>query len=181
MTEVTKGELAKQLGVSGAMVSKHVKSGVLDKCFTPNGKKIYLEKAIDALEKSRQRGHNESDPIAPSDGNSDSVVYTGDNVKELDDLLKQTKSPSQKVQVMRDFWTGKLNRQKFMAEEGELIPVSDAKAAVEALLSPLNQYMDDQANNLKNHFPDVDDDVIEWIDEENNRQKEQLRRYKWES
>ena len=56
MIEVNKSQLAAQLGVKPSMVTKHVKSGVLDGCYTPNGKKLYLEKAIQAISLSRKRG-----------------------------------------------------------------------------------------------------------------------------
>jgi len=64
--------------------------------------------------------------------------------------------------------------------EGELITVDDAKAAFETLLAPLNKYLDDLGNSIKNHFPDVDDEVIDWVSGEINRQKELLQGYSWE-
>lgn len=64
--------------------------------------------------------------------------------------------------------------------EGELITVDDSKAAFETLLAPLNKYLDDLGNSIKNHFPDVDDEVIDWVSCETNRQKELLQGYAWE-
>lgn len=64
--------------------------------------------------------------------------------------------------------------------EGELITVDDAKAAFETLLAPLNKYLDDLGNSIKNHFPDVDDEVVDWVSGEINRQKELLQEYSWE-
>lgn len=63
--------------------------------------------------------------------------------------------------------------------EGELITVDDAKAAFETLLAPLNKYLDDLGNSIKNHFPDVDDEVVDWVSGEINRQKELLQEYSW--
>ena len=48
MKEVSKSELAKIIGKSGATVTNLVQARVLDNCFTPTGK-IYLEKAINAI------------------------------------------------------------------------------------------------------------------------------------
>lgn len=182
MTEVNKSQLAKHLGVKPSMVTKHVKSGILDKCFTSNGKKLYLERAIEAIAFSRKRDNDKTiKDTVPKNVQNDSSLFNEESSDELKFLLMDSKSPSQKVQIIKDFWLGKINRQKFLESEGELIPVSDAKAAVETLLSPLNQYLDDQANNLKNNFSDLSDEVVKWIVDENNRQKEQLREYIWEN
>lgn len=181
MTEVNKAELAKHLGVSSPMVSKYVRAGILDKCFTPNGKKIYLEKALKAIALSRKKDTNKIvNVITPEDVKENKQIFNEESNIELEALLADAQSPSQKVQIVKDFWVGKINRQKFLEAEGELISVQDAKAAIDAILTPLNKYLDDMGNNLKNHFPDLDDEVIEWIDETNNRQKEQLRIKEWD-
>lgn len=48
MIEVNKKELAREIGKTGAIVTKLAKEGVLDGCFTPTGK-IDLEGAIKAI------------------------------------------------------------------------------------------------------------------------------------
>lgn len=173
MTEVSKSQLAKEIERDPSVVTKYVKKGILDGCFTPNGKKIYLEKALKAITDYKGETENETP-------NASEAIYSGDNKSELDALLLSATSSSQKVQITKDFWLGKINRQKFLQTEGDLITVEMAKGAVEKLLSPLNQYLNDQANSLKNHFPDVEVEVVSWIVEENNRWKEQLRGYDWE-
>lgn len=180
MVEVNKSQLAAQLGVKPSMVTKHVKSGVLDDCFTPNGKKLYLEKALEAISLSRKRGADVVEEDKSSKVDDVASVYNDDSKDELEKLLLLAKSPSQKVAITKDFWTGKINRQKFLESEGELISVDDAKVAIEAILVPLNQYLNDQANHLKNSFPYLSSDVMEWIEDENNRQKEQLMVTQWD-
>jgi len=180
MVEVNKSELAAQLGVKPSMVSKHVKSGVLDGCYTPNGKKLYLEKAIQAIALSRKKGSEEGEVATNTLDDIPEQIYTAESQGELSKLLLLAKSPSQKVQITKDFWVGKINRQKFLEAEGELISIKDAKIALETLIGPLNQYLNDQGNNLKNNFPNISVEVMEWIDEENNRQKEQLRVTQWD-
>jgi len=179
MTEVTKTQLAQNLGVSAAMISKHVKSGVLDGCFVKGGKKLYLEKAIQAIALSKKRD-NEAFEVTVPENYKDAGLLNGDNEKALKRLLAKAKTPHQKVQITKDFWQGQINRLKFLESEGELISVDDAKKAINELLSPFNQYLDDLGNHLKNHFPDVSKEVVEWINDENNRQKEQLRVKQWE-
>jgi len=180
MIEVNKSELAAQLGVKPSMVSKHVKSGVLDECYTPNGKKLYLEKAIQAISLSKKRGLADNEKIDMKDITQDEIIYTPESQDELKNMLLLVKSPSQKVQVTKDFWLGKINRQRFLEAEGELISVRDAKVAVETLLVPLSQYLDDLGNDLKNNFPNITNEVLEWVNAQNNRLKEQLEVTQWD-
>jgi len=114
-----------------------------------------------------------------ADIENDKNLYTNENLKELEEYLREAKSVSQKVQIIKDYWTGKINKQKYLEGEKQLIPMLDVKKAIDLLLTPLNHYLNDQANNLKNHFPEVPTEVIEWLSDENNRQKEQLRGYVW--
>ena len=79
MVEVNKSELAAQLGVKPSMVSKHVKSGVLDGCYTPNGKKLYLEKAIQAIALSRKKGSEESDTATNTLDDIPEQIYTAES------------------------------------------------------------------------------------------------------
>lgn len=106
-------------------------------------------------------------------------VFTDKNQKELKKLLEGATTSNQKVTIENTFWNSKINKLKALEAEKKLIPVDDAKKAIEVLIGPLNFYLDDQSNNIKNHFPDLSDEVIEWIAEENNRQKEQLRSFNW--
>lgn len=181
MTEVTQAELSRQLGVSKSMIYKHVKSGILDKCFAPNGKKIYLEKAIQAIALSKKRDFDDGIEKSIPKNYKDKGLLNKDTESELKKLLSSAKTPHQKVQITKDFWQGQINRLKFFESEGELISVDDAKKAINELLSPFNQYLDDLGNHLKNHFPDVSKEVVEWVNEENNRQKEQLRLKQWDN
>lgn len=60
MKEVNKSELAKAIGKSNAVITKIVKAGVLDGCFTPQGK-INLKEALTAIE--RYKGRDYINPI----------------------------------------------------------------------------------------------------------------------
>lgn len=177
MTEVTKGELAVHLGVSGAMVSKYVRTGILDKCYTPNGKKLYLEKSIQAIESSRKDFKKEHSP-APQNS-IDPNIYNTENIEELDALLISVENPSQRVQVMKDYWTSRINRQKFLKEEGEIIYINEAKAAVEEIFNPLNKFLDDLPIQLKSHNQDVPIEAVKWLSDEINRMKKFIGEYQW--
>lgn len=184
MTEVSKSELAKNINKSGAIVTRLISNGILDDCFTPNGKKLYLEKSIKAIIKAKGSDYLSKEIIIENTTSDkvkeDNTIYTDEAKQELEKFLNQEPSPARKVDMIDKFWSGRIRRQKFLEADGELIPVQDAKAAIETILAPFNQYLDDMGNNLKNHFPDVPLEVVEWINEENNRQKEQLQVKEWD-
>lgn len=187
MTVVSKSELARHLGVKPPMITKYVKKGLLDKCFDPTGKKLILEKALEVIEKSRVRDpKNENinnsfiEAVTPIDVKNDDNVYTDESVHNLAALLLETTSSSQKVQVTKDFWLGRINRQKFLKEERELINVDDAKAAIDALLTPLNKALDDLPITLKAHHPDITSEVVEWLIDHVNDLKVGLKNTSWE-
>ena len=161
-TKVTKSELARHIGKTPQYISKLVRQGLFDRCMTPDGKKIYLEKALEALTKGRKRDF--APPIAPpKKAAEDPAIYNEESIEELNELLAEARSPSQKVQIVKDFWLGKISRQKFLQAEGELISVSDAKAAVEKIFTPFNKALDDLPVNLKAHFPEVSTEAVEWL------------------
>lgn len=182
MTEVTKSELAAIADISPSMVSKHVRKGVLDRCYTPNGKKLYLEKALAAIAEARKdfkKPMSEAIENANHDPEKE-IIYSQENVEELAELLGGVSNPLQRVQIQKDFWTAKTNRQKFLKEEGELIYVNEAKAAVEELISPLNKFLDDLPMNIKAHHQEVPIRVIEWVSAEINRMKQSIQGHQWD-
>ena len=52
----------------------------------------------------------------------DDKLYTKDNIEELEALLAMANTSNQKVQIIKDFWTGQINQQKFL--EGEKLLIS---------------------------------------------------------
>lgn len=65
---------------------------------------------------------------------TDSELYNQENLHELKDLLFEAKSSSQKVQIIKDFWTGKINEQKFLEGEKLLIPKEQIIKDVQRIL-----------------------------------------------
>ena len=64
--------------------------------------------------------------------NSD--LYNQDNINELNGLLLDAKTSNQKVQIIKDFWTGKINEQKFLEGEKLLIPKEQIIKDVQRIL-----------------------------------------------
>ncbi len=56
-------------------------------------------------------------------------------------------------------------------KEGDLMYLDDFKATSEILLGPLNQGLDDLAFNFKSQFPDITDEVIQWLLKRTNQLK----------
>ena len=172
MTEVNKGQLATHLGVKAPMITKHVKAGTLDNCFTPDGKKLYLEKAVKAITLGKKRDYRKiTETITPTNIQDDKEIYNNETKDELEVLLETAQSSSQKVQIIKDFWVGKINKQKFMVEDSQLLSVADAKAAIESVFTPINAKLDELPIMLKSHFNEVSLEAMRWLADEINQIK----------
>lgn len=61
-------------------------------------------------------------------------LYNNDNLDELNGLLLTASTSSQKVQIIKDFWTGKINEQKFLEGEKLLMPKEEIIKDVQRIL-----------------------------------------------
>ena len=160
---ITKTALAQANGVSAAYISKLVKKGVFNSCLE-DGKLLrdlalqtYLEIKDPTRDSQREANrtkkishgkklnlkNKEVEEINELDNNIsnhtqkivfDTDLYNQENLKELDTLLLNAKSSSQKVQIIKDFWTGKINEQKFLEGEKLLIPKEQIIKDVQRIL-----------------------------------------------
>lgn len=64
----------------------------------------------------------------------DDELYNQDNVAELETLLLSATTGNQKVQIIKDFWTGKINQQKYLEGEKLLIPKDQIIKDVQRIL-----------------------------------------------
>jgi hypothetical protein len=71
---------------------------------------------------------------ATSKNIKDSDLYNQDNLDELKDLLLTASTGNQKVQIIKDFWTGKINQQKYLEGEKLLIPKEQIVKDVQRIL-----------------------------------------------
>jgi len=81
----------------------------------------------------------------------------------------------------KEFWLGLKNKTQTLELLGQVVPIAHAKTVVEILFSPLNKYLDDLPINLKSHFPEIKNEVVEWLIKNINDQKVSIREYEWES
>lgn len=61
-------------------------------------------------------------------------LYNNENLDELNGLLLTASTSSQKVQIIKDFWTGKTNEQKFLEGEKLLMPKEEIIKDVQRIL-----------------------------------------------
>lgn len=61
-------------------------------------------------------------------------LYNNENLDELNSLLLTASTSSQKVQIIKDFWTGKTNEQKFLESEKLLMPKEEIIKDVQRIL-----------------------------------------------
>lgn len=61
-------------------------------------------------------------------------LYNNENLDELNGLLLKASTSSQKVQIIKDFWTGKINEQKFLEGEKLLMPKEEIIKDVQRIL-----------------------------------------------
>lgn len=61
-------------------------------------------------------------------------LYNNENLDELNSLLLTASTSSQKVQIIKDFWTGKINEQKFLEGEKLLMPKEEIVKDVQRIL-----------------------------------------------
>ncbi len=128
MRLLTQSELAKKLKVSRQYISKLVKKGVFENCF--EGKKLKLDCAKKAYEENRkiflretklEKLKKEVIKKTPDEIKQDSEVFNKKNLDELADLLLDVDKPALKVQIIKEYWAGKLNELKFLKEKEKLI------------------------------------------------------------
>jgi len=135
-------ELADINGVKSSYISQLVKQGIFRKCF--KGKKLLRDCAlsayINAKDPSRdsQREHHRlsrlninqyTDKEIKENINQytdkeikESDLFTSSNIEELDEYLKDAKNANSRVQIIKDYWIGKLNEQKYLENDKKLIP-----------------------------------------------------------
>ncbi|MEA1919139.1 MAG: hypothetical protein U9N52_04815 [Campylobacterota bacterium] len=185
----TKADLARFLGVSTPMISKHSRKGVFNDCYLEDGKTLDFSKAIDAIKKSKSRASIKEMPEIKEEEQKKSInipksarnleLDNKENNNELENLLENAVTSSQKVMVAKDFWAGKINEQKFLKEQRELITLTEAKGVIEVMFSPLSRKLDDIHMDLKSRFPDVPMEAVEWLNEYVNDIKKSVSSHKW--
>ena len=149
---ISQVELAEANGVSKQAINQLVKKGIFAKCF--EGRKLLRDCALKTYlenkdpSRDNQREANQKDKISPAKKTvkkeieqattkkikDDVELYNKDNLEELEILLSSANTGNQKVQIIKDFWAGKINQQKFSEGEKLLIPKEQIVKDVQRIL-----------------------------------------------
>ncbi len=129
---ITQTALAKHFGLAKSYITKLAKKGILDGCKNSDGK-LVKECAIHAVERYRAGGKNHIREHVPPVV-LDTPVFNAENVSDLDALLAQVDDPNRSVQLMKDFWTAKLNEYKAKEQKKELIRLDEVVEANQKII-----------------------------------------------
>ena len=144
MELVTYAELARQLNKSKAYIAKLKKRGIFEKCM--QGKKIDLDCAITSI-KNNTKDFKKVDInklenkkiIKENLPEKENIPITNEMIGDLEILLAGVENPSQKVAIIKDFWSGKINQLKFEAEKSKYFLKEDIKNEVEKIATIVRQ------------------------------------------
>jgi len=164
VTEVSKAELAKEINRSAAIVTLLVNSGILDKCFTPDGKKLYLEKAITAIVHAKGSDYldNTVEQTTPARVIKNVDIYNEESKEELQRFLDAEPSPSRQIEMIDKYWAGRIKRHNFLVANKEVLSIQDIKIVLDAIATPLAKALDELPFMLKSRFS-IDDETFEWL------------------
>lgn len=74
----------------------------------------------------------------------------------------------------KEYWLGKKAELEVKKMRRELIPVADAKAAVEFIFGPINRRMDEIPHKMRANFNDMTEKQYQWLVEHINRIKSDI-------
>ena len=118
---ITQKEFAKIVDVDPSYISRLAKQGVFDKC--KSGKKLIKDCALRAYFLREAKKSDKNFKPFPT------------QQKELDELLAQTNSPAQYVQVLRDYWSAQTNKFKLDVEKGKYYPKEEIDKKAERIIT----------------------------------------------
>ncbi len=80
---------------------------------------------LNTQEAIKQLEQDEIEQFTDDSIKGDENIYNDSNIDDLNTYLRQAKNPNQKVQLIKDFWIGKINEQKFKTKQKQLIYIDD--------------------------------------------------------
>jgi predicted transcriptional regulator len=148
---INQQELADFCGCKQPYIAKLKKQGVFNKILHNNKflksrsteyAKIYEENKNPTRDSQRsaimrKKGIKDFNDISVSTNKkikTNSDLYNLTNLEELEVLLENANTGNQKVQIIKDFWTGKINKQKFLENEKQLIKKEQITKDIQRIL-----------------------------------------------
>lgn len=114
-------------------------------------------------EKTKAASNEEEMPLTPEEIDYLNHSLPKDMPNELRQLLKDVVDPLKRVKISKEFWASKRQEISYQLESGDVIPLSDAQAVIEMILTPFNTKLDDLPVSLKSRFTTVPTEAIDWL------------------
>ena len=194
---MTQAAYARKIGMSKQYINKLVRLNVI----VLEGRKVNVvqaDKAIAEQQDPTRDAQRDANSKKRDGGVFDEAVIPKESLATMSDEQKKkyNEELAQTMQKLQDVSTEEenLNRPALDAgskewntfkimqqglnyeidrkvKEGTLMYLDDFKATLEIVLGPMNQSLDDLAFNCKSQFPDVGDEVIQWLLNRTNQMK----------
>lgn len=101
-------------------------------------------------------------PSAPDQGaDRNGVQSEEEELLELQELLKTTRTAPQKVSVEKGFWEAKDKKMKYLLTRGDVVPVEVFQEAVEVGVSNFKTKMYTIPNRFKTLYPHVSTEAVD--------------------
>jgi len=162
---VSQTEASNILGVNQPIISRYLKKGFI---------KRYGKSNVSLAEIREYRNVKQ---ISIDDADSSEQPQ-----KEQSPSTKQQKTTMtySAARTHKEAFNAKLAEVSYKEKMKILIPLVDAKGAVEIMFSPLSRKLDDLHIDLKSRFPDIPLDAIEWLGDYVNEIKKSVSNYDWD-
>lgn len=105
---------------------------------------------------------------------------TNNSMDNILDLISGIDDPLKRTQIIKDYWTGKILRIKFIKEQNKLIAVNEAKPLLKILYRPIDEGMEKMIIDIQDKFPEISKDAIIWLSQTSKTMKESINNYKWD-
>jgi hypothetical protein len=91
----------------------------------------------------------------------ENVIYDDEDMAELGRLLNETPlSPTQRIDITKNFWAAKQNWIKYKKEIGDVIPMSEAMSVIEVGVTNFKTKMYSIPQKIKSLYPYIKTDAI---------------------
>ncbi len=111
----------------------------------------------------------------------DNASFMTDIPDDLAELIENAHNPKDITQIINNYWVGKKNRQAYEREKRELIPISEAKAVMDAVLIEVSEKMSNLPIDIKNRFPDMAEEMFKQLEWYIDHIKQSMQEIPWEN
>ena len=166
MLLLTQTEAAKRLGIKQPYIARLLKEGKLQR----HGTKVDFDEltefrngAVEDPSRAGLQAHNDRQK---------GIKETITQAAQTPTTPQQGRKPTYaEAKTHRESFMAKLAELNYKEKSGQLIPVANAKAVIEAVFTPINAKLDELPIMLKSHFNEVSLEAMRWLADEINQIK----------